>query len=453
MRIPSGVVICALATSSSYGSAFQFSRHRADVPKSKQLPSKSNQLHQSARPNIRLHASTLLRAMAAPDFASDLSPGVDAINAHNSELLGLMSTVRKRPFFRLYSVDILASCEYMPQELFECYSESCEIYPVDDDEVSPRASVEICLHVICIVVAYPSNELPLTLLPFGQQVPEQMKSVDFQEHGFELDGWARWDMPTEDYYDTIQFPEEFTGYDGADVWRFIHKRIAFNEDVALRDAYSDESWKADFNRAVSGLHAMISAQCCRGIGDQIASGQADENETQWTDPKAEFDRRLGPGGETPEAIENLYFTYMLLLSAVSRVRDRLLADCSSGKIDATTASALQPVLSHALLDDPDIAAASKQFHDHAAMDSGSLRETRMRVRELMRIMNCVQCNKCRLHGKISVMGISTALKILLGDTGTGGDVNKLHRVELAALMAALGKFSTGVDYCQSMVKA
>ena len=32
-------------------------------------------------------------------------------------------------------------------------------------------------------------------------VPESLKVLDGQEYGFELDGWVRWDMPTDDYYD------------------------------------------------------------------------------------------------------------------------------------------------------------------------------------------------------------------------------------------------------------
>ena len=79
---------------------------------------------------------TTLFASVAPEYAADLAPGIDAINSQNAELYDQLNTIRTRPFFRLYSVDILASCEYIPQELFECYSESCEIYPVDDDEVS-----------------------------------------------------------------------------------------------------------------------------------------------------------------------------------------------------------------------------------------------------------------------------------------------------------------------------
>ena len=43
--------------------------------------------------------------------------------------------MREKPYFRFYSVDMLGSCEYLPQELFECYSSTCETYPLDEDDV------------------------------------------------------------------------------------------------------------------------------------------------------------------------------------------------------------------------------------------------------------------------------------------------------------------------------
>ena len=76
----------------------------------------------------------------------------------------------------------------------------------------------------------------------------------------------------------------------------------------------------------------------------------------------------------------------------------------------------------------------------------------MRTLDLMRIMNCVQCNKCRFHGKISTLGLSTALQLTIGDRELGDDVdvNQIHRVELAALVIALGKFTGSVDLCLDM---
>ncbi|EJK63341.1 hypothetical protein THAOC_16007 [Thalassiosira oceanica] len=62
----------------------------------------------------------------------------------------------------------------------------------------------------------------------------------------------------------------------------------------------------------------------------------------------------------------------------------------------------------------------------------------------------VQCNKCRFHGKISVLGISTALQLAVGHRGKGGDITKIHRVELASLLLAISKFSSGIDLCLQM---
>ena len=206
---------------------------------------------------------------------------------------------------------------------------------------------------------------------------------------------------------------------------------------------------------MSGLHSCISAHIVKGIEKKIENEEGFEEDCEWTDPKVEFDRRLGEGGETPEAIENLYFGYMLLLSAVKAARERLIHDCESGKIDAEAAESLKPVLSSPLLDDENIGIASKKLHDHAVKDEQSvsrLWEARLRTRDLFRVMNCVQCNKCRLHGKIGAMGLSTAFQVLLGRAGEGGDVNRIHRVELAALMTTLSKFSTAVNFCEKMKK-
>lgn len=359
-------------------------------------------------------AISSLYSTATPVSSNEeLLPGMKAIDAENHQLFELLCKLKEQAYFRLYSADMLGSCEYLPQELKECYSETCEIYPVDEDKV-----------------------------------PANIKEVDNEEHDFEIDGWGRWDMPTDDYYDTKDFPEEYTGYDGGEVWTFIHDRICFDGYE-----YDDDHWKADFNKAVSGVHSMISAQIIRGIQDRLESGQGFSADEKWTDPAKEFERRLSPQGDTPLAMENLYFCYMLCLSAVNKARERLLQDCDSGKIEA--AQELRPILDFPLLENSSVEAASRKLHDHAVQDSGAasqLWEARMRTRELLRIMNCVQCNKCRLHGKIAMMGFSTALQILVGRTGEGGDAKRVHRVELAALMTTLYKFSRALETCQQFMK-
>ena len=80
---------------------------------------------------------TLSRRNAVTTISNneELLPGISAINELNDDINAKLSKLCEHSFFRLFSVDILASCEYMPQELFECYTETCEIYPEDEDAV------------------------------------------------------------------------------------------------------------------------------------------------------------------------------------------------------------------------------------------------------------------------------------------------------------------------------
>jgi Endoplasmic Reticulum Oxidoreductin 1 (ERO1) len=69
------------------------------------------------------------------NYQEDLLPGITAIDTANPELFQQLNVLRDKPYFRFYSIDILASCEYMPQELYECYTQTCEIYPEDGEQV------------------------------------------------------------------------------------------------------------------------------------------------------------------------------------------------------------------------------------------------------------------------------------------------------------------------------
>ena len=80
-------------------------------------------------------------------------------------------------------------------------------------------------------------------------------------------------------------------------------------------------------------------------------------------------------------------------------------------------------------------------------------KVRLRTRDLLRIMNCVQCNLCRLHGKVLAMGIASALNVLLGDDGEGGDILELDRVEIGALGATCAKLGAACEVVERFRKA
>ena len=321
----------------------------------------------------------------------------------NTFLPLLSNLIITTPALNLYSVDLLASCEYLPLELEECSSSTCEIYPLDLD----------------IEDEYPT-----------------IYKQDAAEFGFRLDGWARMDMPTDDYYSITEYTESFTGYEGKEIWGMIHEKIQFQDKFQ-----GDDAWRYDFNKIVSGLHTSINAHILQDMDSKRSAGDPTVADL---DLDAEFTRRLGVDSELPY-ISNLYFTYMILLTALKQATPRLLADCENGLI---LAPGLPKILKHEILDLENNKVSADILVRHAQSDVRALWKARMRIRELMRAMNCVQCSKCRLHGKIATLGISTAMQILLGNEACGGDPMALKRVELASLIATISKFANAVEYVE-----
>jgi hypothetical protein len=331
-------------------------------------------------------------------LAEWLPDSIAACRAENSAVLPLLLDLKTRRFFRFYAVDLLAGCMYMPSEEVPCDLGECEVDPVDE-------------------------------------VPTELEQRDESEADFELDSWARWDQPSDftEYYDLGENPEGHTGYDGSDVWNFIHTKICFQKDV---DSVGNE-WKGDFNRAVSGLHSTVSAQI---VGDLES---ADPGKAL-----AEYKRRLR---DEPAAVDNLYYAYMLTLCGISAARERL-DNCGYLGEGEELLESMRALTSSALLTDDAVQLAASNLREHCDSAGASSWKLRMRTRDLLHVMNCVQCNACRLHGKVMALGLAASLQVLLGLQGRGEegcnrppDPTSLHRVEVAAMVTLAGKLSAACE--------
>jgi ERO1-like protein alpha len=65
-----------------------------------------------------------------------------------------------------------------------------------------------------------------------------------------------------------------------------------------------------------------------------------------------------------------------------------------------------------------------------------------RFRNISAIMDCVTCERCRLWGKLQILGLGTALKILLMDGDESG-VGHLQRNEVVARAESHQRFRRG----------
>jgi len=255
---------------------------------------------------------------------------------------------------------------------------------------------------------------------------------DREEYNFLIDGWVSKDMPSDftEYFDLRESASRNTGYNGQRVWRFIHTNLCFQKRLQQEEM----GWKRDFNRLVSGMHAVVDCEIIEDIG------LSEEG-------RCEYRRRLR---DEPGSILNLYYAYMLTLSAIREV-----SKGPSFKSCAYLGDASLPPLMRALASDDLLASDSVQnvaasLRAHASSPDFAVWKLRLRTRHLKLIMGCVECNVCKVHGTVMVIGLASTLQVLLGDDGSRDatqpgeerpDPLKLDRVSLGSLVATAAKLS------------
>jgi len=338
------------------------------------------------------------QAMPTYDYRNQTFPvilaGMSKIREDSGDTLALLEQLTERDFFSYFPVNLITPCMYFPAGDAGCMMAECEI----------RAARE-------------------------RDMPPALLARDREEYEFLIDGWVSKDMPSDftEYFDLRVTDSRNTGYNGQRVWRFIHTNICFQKRLSERDM----GWKRDFNRLISGMHAAVDCDILADIG------LTDEG-------VAEYRRRLR---DEPGAICNLYFAYMLTLCAIHDCRENFNHCGYLGDTD------IQPLMrslnAEDLLGSPPVQNAAANLREQAATGEAAAWKVRLRTRHLKLIMGCVDCNVCKVHGTVMVIGLASTLQVLLGDDGARDatrpdeaqpDPLKLDRVKIGALVATAAKF-------------
>lgn len=113
-------------------------------------------------------------------------------------------------------------------------------------------------------------------------------------------------------------------------------------------------------------------------------------------------------GKFPERTQNMYLTYILLLSAVSKLKYNL-DDLQLGVQENENLRA-KTLLSNFYSSLPKISNrfVTKLF----AINPNQADHLKVTFRNMAKLMDCVSCERCRLWGKVQIYGVGTALKIL-----------------------------------------
>ncbi|EOD21707.1 hypothetical protein EMIHUDRAFT_207741 [Emiliania huxleyi CCMP1516] len=188
-----------------------------------------------------------------------------------------------------------------------------------------------------------------------RDIPPAVIARDREEYNFLIDGWVSKDMPSD-----------------------------FTEYFDLRE--EEMGWKRDFNRLVSGMHAVVDCEIIEDIG------------------RTEEGRRLR---DEPGSILNLYYAYMLTLSAI---REGPSFESCAYLGDASIPPLMRALTSDDLLASDSVQSAAASLRAHASSPDFAVWKLRLRTRHLKLIMGCVECNVCKVHGTVLVIGLASTLQ-------------------------------------------
>ncbi|KAL8280820.1 hypothetical protein RQP46_006824 [Phenoliferia psychrophenolica] len=404
----------------------------------------------------------------------------ETVESVNTDVFTSLHELVRTPYFRFHKVDLYRECPFW-QEDGSCMNRACGVETTDEEHIPE---------------AWRSHKLGelTTTVPINEDSPAgcDVDDSDFCVLEDELDSEGV-------YVDLIENPERFTGYAGdssSRVWKAIYEENCFtpvpfidparpkseggsgfaplssfggtgplsgglnagafgeNEKKLFgslagpRDGGDEVCLeKRVFYRLISGLHASISIHICDDYLDQTTG--------QWAPNLQCFITRIA---QNPERLQNVYFTYVVALRALSKAGPQLVealeATSSDGGISNGTKARLEDLIQRSQ--------ACPSTFDETSMFMGVSAEImktefKSHFRNVSRIMDCVGCDKCRLWGKLQVTGLGTALKLLFSTDSSPSSpspllisrgelvsfVNVLHR--LSESLAAVDRFQAKED--------
>ena len=268
---------------------------------------------------------------------------------------------------------------------------------------------------------------------------------------FWLDMCAAIPTNASDYVNLQLNPERYTGYNGSHVWAAIYE-----ENCLLRTAGQEHGTCYEERvllRLFSGMHAATNTHIAR----YYHAPSKRKNRTEWAPDLGYFARQFDGH---PERLKNMHFAFVVLLRAVRRASPFLAsypyaagAEAEAGEAARTAALVERLLDTHVL---SSCAAVFEGFDEtmlfrEKQAEWWSLKKQFKGVfHNVSTVLDCVSCQKCRLHAKVTMLGLGTALKMLLVPAELLP--TSVTRDEVVALVNTLAKFSTALHYVKELTQ-
>lgn len=412
---------------------------------------------------ILLSYTSIVAAFSFPKFAKPVIDPHDQVDdakctvqsiqdANHEHYFPVVNELAKKTFFRTFKVDLDSECPFWAMQVMCGASGGCSVCKCDEKDIPIPWKITKVDRVN-------------TFLGIGKERPKPWVDVD-------RDVWFPKPDERKMSYVNLQLnPETNTGYSGREanrVWQAIYTENCF-QGGKLEDMCYEERV---FYRLLSGLHSSITMKVATYHFKRDAANKHVEHNTydMFTPNYDMFEYGLA---KFPERLKNLYFLYSFMLRAIVKASDVLENfDYNTGNEleDKETQRLVKQLLtlkSAVMVDGDDAAtnadsntvvdASGKQQCKSPVFDESSLFRTsaqdidavhfkeqmRDHFRNISMIMDCVACEKCRMWSKLEMLGLATALKIVLADSPA--EYSTLQRNEIIALLNAFKQHAQSIE--------
>ncbi|XP_042430416.1 endoplasmic reticulum oxidoreductin-1-like [Zingiber officinale] len=357
----------------------------------------------------------------------------ETVDGLNKEVLHpILQDLVTTPFFRYFKVKLWCDCPFWPDDGM-CRLRDCSVCECPESEFPEPFKKPYHLS---------SDDLMC-------QEGKPQAAVDRTIDNKIFRGWIEVDNPwtnddetdnAEMTYVNLQLnPERYTGYTGPSARRIWEAVYSENCPKYSSEEFCQE--KRVLYKLISGLHSSISVHIAFDF-------LLDEANNLWgVNLELLYDRVLSH----PERVKNLYFVFLFVLRAVTKATDFLeQAEYNTGNLeeDLKTQSLVRQLLYNHKLQ----AACPIPFDEAKLWQGESGPELKQQIqaqfRNISALMDCVGCEKCRLWGKLQVLGLATALKILFSVDNQNliNQQLQLQRNEVIALMNLLNRLSESIKF-------
>uniref|UniRef100_A0A673G188 ERO1-like protein alpha n=1 Tax=Sinocyclocheilus rhinocerous TaxID=307959 RepID=A0A673G188_9TELE len=380
------------------------------------------------------------------DCACDVET-IDRFN--NKEIFPKLQKLLSSDYFRFYKVNLNNPCPFWTDHS-QCGLKYCAVKPCTPGEVPEGLKSSSYKYSEAASQDLEECEKAEKLGAVNGSLSDETRQAlqEWKKHDDESDRFCMLDdvdSPESQYVDLLLNPERFTGYKGPEAWRIWNS--IYEENCLCVE-------KRAFFRLISGLHASINIHLS-------ARYLLDENwfEMKWGHNVSEFQLRFDKElteGEGPKRLRNLYFLYLIELRALAKILPYFERPAFHLYTGQPTEDNEKKKL---LLELLHMAKSFPLHFDETALFAGNKKEAiklkedfKLTFKNISRVMDCVECFKCRLWGKLQTQGLGTALKILFSErqieampnTSNTNPSFQLSRQEIVSLFNAFGRISTSV---------